>query len=99
MRLATAQQRHRDNGQAVQTAARAVQLFKKLGDLAGEGRTWHAIASARSGQGRAADANTAAHKALALAGRCRDLIGAGNASNMLTFNEPDLAQRIRLLQN
>ena len=34
----------------------------------------------------------------ALARSCGDLYGVGNATNMLTFHEPDIASRLRLLQ-
>ncbi len=35
---------------------------------------------------------------MALARRCGDLYGLGNALNMQTFNEPDIAKSLQLLQ-
>jgi hypothetical protein len=46
---------------------------------------------ARGHQGRAAEGNAAANEALRLCRSCGDLYGAGNALNMLTFHEADLA--------
>jgi GAF domain-containing protein/CheY-like chemotaxis protein/tetratricopeptide (TPR) repeat protein len=97
-RLAFAQLRQRTNEQAAKTAAQAVRLFKKLKQPIGEGRAWWAIAASRSNQGRVADANHAAEEALAIARASGDLYGAGNALNLLTFNEPDITVRLRLLQ-
>jgi hypothetical protein len=39
-----------------------------------------------------------ARKAVSLARACGDLAGLGNALNMLTFHEPDIAQRMRSLK-
>jgi tetratricopeptide (TPR) repeat protein len=98
LRLAEAQFRQLESAKAVKSATQAARLFRKLGEPAGEGRAWWAISAARSGQDRAADANDAAREALALARSCGDRYGAGNALNMLTFHEPDIATRLRLLQ-
>ncbi len=98
-RLASALQRQRAYGQCAKAAMQAIRMFKRLGQPEDEGRTWFFVAAARSGQGRAADANAAGRKALALAQRCGDLLGMGNAFNILTFNEPDLAARLRLLKD
>ena len=97
-RLAEAQFRQRMNGQAAKTGAQAVQLFRKLKAPVGEGRAWWAISAARSGQGRVVEADRAATQALTLARRTGDLYGAGNALNMLTFNESDIVTTKRLLQ-
>ena len=56
------------------------------------------MSAARSGQGRVADADRAAREALELARRSGDLYGVGNALNMLTFHEADIAARKVLLQ-
>ncbi len=97
-RLAEAQFRQRISEDAVKTAMQASRLFEKLGHPVGQGRALWAVSAARSSQGRAAEANQAADDALALARACGDLYGIGNAINMQTFNEPDVAKRLRLLQ-
>jgi len=96
-RLAEAQFRVGANDKAAKSATQAVRIYKTLRQPVGEGRAWWAVAAARSGQGRVAETITAANQALALARRCGDLYGAGNATNILTFNEPDLATGLRLL--
>ncbi len=98
-RVALALQRQREYEQCAKAATQAIRLFRKLGQPMDEGRAWFAVAGARSGQGRAADSVTAGHKALALARKSGDNFGAGNAFNILTFNEPDLAARLRLLKD
>ena len=98
LRQAEALFRIRENERAAKSATQAARLFKALGQPAFEGRAWWATAAARAGQGRGEEADRAAHKAAALARRSGDLHGLGNAINMLTFHEPDIAQRMRLLQ-
>ncbi|MGH8801436.1 MAG: GAF domain-containing protein, partial [Casimicrobiaceae bacterium] len=96
-RLAEAQFRANTNEASARNAARAAKRFASLGQPALQGRALWALAAARSDQGRAADCDRAATEALALGRRTGDLFGAGNALNMLMFNEPDLATQLRLL--
>ena len=96
-RLAEGQFRSGSNEKSAKTAAQAARLFKALGQPVGEGRSWWALACARSNQGRAAETNAAADHALALARHSGDLYGVGNANNVLSFNEPDIATALRLL--
>jgi GAF domain-containing protein/CheY-like chemotaxis protein/tetratricopeptide (TPR) repeat protein len=97
-RLAEAQFRTRlEFEQAVRSAARAAKLFHALHRPADEGRARWVIACSRSQQGRAAESSQAAAAALRLCRQVGDLYGAGNALNMLVFNEPDLANQLRLL--
>ena len=97
-RLAEAQFRNRtDFEAAVRYAQRASELFHALRRPADEGRALWAIATARSSQGRAAEADRAASAALALCRQAGDPYGSGNARNMLVFNEPDIATQLRLL--
>ena len=56
------------------------------------------LAAARSGQGRSQEAARTLDEAVALARRCGDLYGLGNAINLQTFNEPDLAKSLQMLQ-
>ena len=97
-RLAEAQMRQRINDRASKSANQSIALYRKLGQPVGEGRGWWALSAACSGLGKVADADRAAAKALALAKRSGDLWGVGNATNMLTFNEPDITVRLRLLR-
>jgi GAF domain-containing protein/CheY-like chemotaxis protein len=97
-RLGEAQFRTRlDFEQAVRNATRAANLFHALGRSADEGRARWVIAGARSAQGRATESDQAANAALALCRQAGDLYGAGNALNMLVFNEADLAAQLKLL--
>ena len=98
-RLAEAQFRNRvDFEKAARHAARAAEMFHALRQPAEEGRALWAVAAARSSQGRAAESDQAASAALALCRGAGDLYGAGNALNMLIFNEADLAVQLKLLQ-
>ena len=90
--------RIRDSEAGARTCAQAARMFKALGQTVNEGRAWWAVSAARGGQGRAEEGDRAAHKALALARRSGDLYGVGNALNMLTFHEPDIAKAQRLLR-
>ena len=97
-RLAEAQFRKASSHEeAASNAARAARVYEELGDVMGQGRALWALAAARTNQGRAQESREAALKALALGRRCGDLYSAGNALNMLTFNEPDIAARLRCL--
>ena len=97
LRLAEAQFRVNASAPAAQNAKRASALFAAAGQPANQGRALWALTAAVSNQGRAAAADKAAGEALALGRRSGDLYGVGNALNMLTFNEPDIATRLRLL--
>src|SRR6185312_4921684 len=97
-RLAEAQYRSRvDVEQAVRHALRAGALFHAQGRLGDEGRALWLVAMARSSQGRSAEADKAASAALALCRQAGDLYGAGNALNMLMFNQADVAVQLKLL--
>ncbi|MEO6566571.1 MAG: GAF domain-containing protein, partial [Casimicrobiaceae bacterium] len=98
-RLGNAQQRLRLYKPALKSAKEAVRLFRKLQQVEGEGRAWNIVAGSSSGQGLVEEARTAGHKALELAQRCGDLFGIGSAHNILTFNEPDVAKRLRRLKD
>ncbi|HEX8739008.1 MAG TPA: GAF domain-containing protein [Casimicrobiaceae bacterium] len=96
-RLAEAEFRIRDSDAAARHATRAAELYARLGQPALQGRALWALAAARSNQGRVTDCEHAATEALVLARRTGDLFGAGNALNMLMFNEPDLAASLQYL--
>ncbi len=96
-RLAEAQFRVNDNKASAKSAASAAQLFAALGQPVEQGRALWALAAACSNDGRAADSDRAASEAVALARRSGDPFGLGNALNMLTFNEADIAIRVRRL--
>ena len=98
LRLGEAQMRLRDSERAARTCLRAARAFKALGQPLWEGRAMWGVSAARSAQGRGPDADRAARAALALARRCGDAFGAGNALNMLTFHEDDIAACTELLR-
>jgi GAF domain-containing protein/CheY-like chemotaxis protein/tetratricopeptide (TPR) repeat protein len=96
-RLAEALQRGKPGDQVVRYATEAAELYRTLGDASGQGRALWAVSMARGHQGRAAEGNQAANDALTLCRSCGDMYGAGNALNMLTFHEADLAVQIKLV--
>ena len=82
----------RDNEDAATASALAARMFKALGQPVYEGRALWALSAARSGQGRRRPRPTgAAHGRWHSPERSGDLYGIGNAINMLTFHEPDIA--------
>ena len=97
-RLSEAQFRAGRNEPAVQNATRAAAMFESIGQPANQGRAMWSLAATLSNQGRAQACDKAANAALTLGRRCGDLYGVGNALNMLMFNEPDIATRLKLLQ-
>ena len=97
LRLSEAQFRDDSSEEAIRNASVAAGLFKELGQPAGQGRAMWAISAAQSRLGHAGEASGAAAEALALGRSCGDLYGAGNALNMLMFDEPDLGTRLKLL--
>ncbi|HWZ74102.1 MAG TPA: GAF domain-containing protein [Casimicrobiaceae bacterium] len=97
-RLAEAQFRTRaDFEQAARHAVQAAERFRTLGRLADEGRARWVLAMLRSSQGHAVEAVKAANAALAQCRQAGDLYGAGNALNLLMFNEADVAVQLKLL--
>ena len=97
-RLAEAQHRSRtDAEQAVRHALQAGAMFHAQGRAGDEGRALWLVAMARSRQGRSAEADKASNAALALCRQAGDLYGAGNALNMLIFNQADVAVALKLL--
>ncbi len=98
LRLAEARFRSRGQGAAAEASARqAAAAFEALGDKVHQGRALWALQAALNDQSLAAEGDRAGEQALALARQCGDLFGQGNALNSLTFNEPDVAVRLRRL--
>ena len=97
-RLAEAQFRQRvDFKAAEQNATRAVEIFRSMGEASSEGRALWVLSVALSNQGRVAESQQAARRAAELCRQAGDLYGAGNALNMLIFNEADLAVQLKVL--
>ncbi|MBS0325591.1 MAG: GAF domain-containing protein, partial [Proteobacteria bacterium] len=97
--LAEAQSRSGDRGDAaLRTAGQARAQFDKLGNRGGEGRAMWVVAMVQSREGQPAQARAAASEALELCRGAGDRYGVGNALNLLMFDEPDVAERLRLLQ-
>ncbi len=91
--LGEAQFRMRDLERGARSCVAAARIFKSLGMTQQYGRAMWGVSATRSHQGRGAEADRAAREALAVARRCGDTYGAGNALNMLTFHETDIAKR------
>ena len=98
LRLGEAQFRLRDNERGARTCQQAARMFRALGEPRWEGQAMWGLSAARSAQGRGPDTDRAARAALALARRSGDAFGVGNALNMLTFYEADIAKRKDLLR-
>ncbi|MFO1317017.1 MAG: GAF domain-containing protein [Burkholderiales bacterium] len=98
LRLGEAQFRLRDSERGARTCVQAARMFKAIGEPLWEGRALWGLSAARSAQGRGPDTERAARAALALARRSGDAFGVGNALNMLTFYEADIARRKDLLR-
>ena len=98
LRLADAQYRTFDGHQgALDNATRAAAIFERLGDRARQGQAICVQGFAYSRQSRVAESQQAAAEALALAEASGDLQGQGNALNLLTYHMPDLALRLKRL--
>ena len=96
--LLLAEAESRQGGQdesCIEHALAARKHYDALGDASGAGRAMWVVSMARSHQGRAKDADAAAHEALALCKSAGDQLGIGNALNMLNFNEGDLGKAFR----
>ncbi len=98
VRLSETYMRMRKSRLALDTARDAVRATAASALVREEGRAWWSVSSAQSLLAAPKAANAAARKALALARKTGDRLGAGNALNMLTFNEPDIAANLRLLK-
>ncbi len=75
-----------------------MELFAELGDEVQQGRALWVLASVHNNLGQPAQADRIAGQALELGRRSGDLLGQGNALNLLTFNCADLAARFSLLK-
>jgi hypothetical protein len=95
--LSEAQSRTRADELSVQNARAAERVYRTLGDASGQGRSFWALAMAASNLGHADESRRAAEAALALCQRAGDLYGVGNALNVLTFSEVDIARNLEHL--
>jgi tetratricopeptide (TPR) repeat protein len=96
-RLAEAQFRGAASRAAARNAARAAELYEKLGDPVGQGRASWALAASLRDSGQVEESRKALEAALALARRSGDQYGLGNALNQTSINTADLASCLRLL--
>jgi GAF domain-containing protein/CheY-like chemotaxis protein len=95
LRLAEACFRMREARRAVATAKASVRMFRAAHRPVGEGRALWAMAGAYSVLAQAQESEDSAREALAIAQRCGDLYGIGNAANLLTFEEGDVAVKMQ----
>ncbi|MCB9146078.1 MAG: GAF domain-containing protein [Anaerolineales bacterium] len=98
LRLAEAQFRLSLNQQSIETSRKAIQLFKKLGDVALEGRAYWTYSLACFYLNRKQDSRVAALTAIQLGQQVDDQLGLGNAWNVLYLNDTDMADAIQHLQ-
>jgi len=82
---------------ALASARQALALFESLGDLRGQARAWLRQFSCLHLDGRTAEVDQAAARALALARQCGALREEAHALNCLTFHVADLALRLKRL--
>ncbi|MFO1313104.1 MAG: GAF domain-containing protein [Burkholderiales bacterium] len=98
LRLGEAEFRSGNAQAGHRASAQAAREFKALGNARYEGHAYWGCSASLSRLGKGVAADRAARKAVSLARECGDLAGLGNALNMLTFHEPDIAQRMRALK-
>ncbi len=97
--LAEAGFRSRKNLDTAQAhATRAAALFETLRNPIQHGRALWVLASVYNTRGQPLQADRVAAQALSVGRGCGDLLGQGNALNLLTFNSADLAARLALLK-
>ena len=83
---------------ALDSTRRAEALFRRLDRPALQVRAKLAEFMVHSSEGRADAANTVANEALAMARTCGDINGLGQALNVLTFHEVDVARAMQRYQ-
>ncbi len=98
LRLGEAEFRSGNASAGHRLSAQAAREFKALANTRYEGHAHWGCSASLSRLGKSDAADRAARKAVSLARECGDLAGLGNALNMLTFHEPDIAQRMRRLK-
>ena len=87
---------HLDLPAAAENCLLAVRKFEAAGDEVGRGRAYWALSVVRHSQARHAQQRETAAAALAIARRCGDVYGMGNALNTMPFHEPDMALALNL---
>src|SRR5262249_48982607 len=96
-RLGEAQNRLSDFKAGIESARQAGDLFENEGDSSGAGRAYWVAAFAHQLLQRIKEARADCQKAIELCTRAGDPYGVGNALIILSQNEPDIAETIRLL--
>jgi GAF domain-containing protein/CheY-like chemotaxis protein/tetratricopeptide (TPR) repeat protein len=86
-----------DFAASVRSAERSAALYARLGDESGEARALWALSAGHGNLSRLKESRSAARASIALARRCGDRYALGNSLNVITFNQPDVAQRHRLM--
>ncbi len=98
LRLAEAHMRTRDDKSAIDAGLQAIDLFADAGHASGTGRAHWVLAVAHFNFGRAEESRRHAEVALALCRQAGDQYGIGNACNVLSNSDVDLADNMRHLQ-
>ncbi|MFN8400321.1 MAG: GAF domain-containing protein [Anaerolineales bacterium] len=97
-RLAEAQFRTQKNEDSIENGKKAVELYLALGDLSGAGRTYWAMANAYEQNRQIENFQEAIQKAFEYCQQAGDGYGIGNALNVMSVIEPDIAKAIRTRQ-
>jgi GAF domain-containing protein/CheY-like chemotaxis protein len=97
-RLAEAQFRTQKNEDSIENGKKAVELYLALGDLSGAGRAYWAMANAYEQNRQIENYQEAIQKSFEYCQQAGDGYGIGNALNIMSIIEPDLAKAIRTRQ-
>ena len=82
----------------MENALNAAALYNALGDLAGEGRSYWVAALSYFKLNKNDDVQPVVQRSLALCRQAGDLYGVGNALNVLTFVDADIAENMKRLE-
>ncbi|MCB0103438.1 MAG: GAF domain-containing protein [Anaerolineales bacterium] len=98
LRIGEAQVRLKLSQKSVETAQKAIYIFNELGDISNEGRAYWVSSYALTYLGKSDEAREAAYIAQKLCQQAGDLLGTGNAWNVLYITDIDIADQIQHLR-
>jgi GAF domain-containing protein/CheY-like chemotaxis protein/tetratricopeptide (TPR) repeat protein len=97
-RLSEAQFRTQKNDDSIKNGKKAVELYLALGDLSGAGRAYWAMANGYEQNRQIENFQEAIQKSFEYCQQAGDYYGIGNALNIMSVIEPDIAKAIRTRQ-
>lgn len=95
-RLSEAQMRVREDALSLANSEKALATYEMLGDRSGQGRALWIMANAYVRMGQAEETRQATRRAINLCLQAGDLYGWGDALNISTWVEEDLAQNLEV---